>query len=597
MQDAPIMGYDLWGEEELHALAKDSMLTKLVETLDIDTDKWISSAIAVLPETLRVTNARSDIEWTKQELRKLGGKPISWMPDESAWQMPFSRGKPPSDYAKRIMTILHDSGRITRQEAASMLPVEILGLTDETVVLDMCAAPGSKTTQIAERLPKHGFVIANEPVSSRANMLISNRARLALHNVLINQQDGRHIGRIPAPGYDAIVADVPCSGSATTRKNVKVWQKWRPLDGRSLFNLQATIAERGARSLRPGGKLVYSTCSIDPVENEAVIAELLRRCPWMELAEIDKDILPGLVMHDGLSSWEIIDPTGEVVVISDELPKLPGLKICHLSPQSRVKVEDNCNIESENFIASQLRMTKRLYHMDNDTGGFFVALLKHRVDATPEGVARVYIPKRKLVEDSGWQPRILTTKAGGKHAVIPADESDIASVVSQYDLDTTGLSWWQRGRRLNITPQSVLERIYHPKCKNKDGNYWQHDTFHPLKIIHAGMPCFVNNKGSWRTRQEAIPAIEGILGKVTVEIDNQAVIALLNNEAILKEDLLPADMSDYSGPMIFSSSIAGHEVLISAWSGTWISLMIGTTERDIIRAKLGMPFEHEMEEE
>ena len=56
-------------------------------------------------------------------------------------------------------------------------------------------------------------------------------------------------------------------------------------------------------------------------------------------------------------------------------------------------------------------------------------------------------------------------------------------------------------------------------------------------------------------------------------------------------------MSDYSGPLIFSSSIAGHEVLISAWSGTWISLMIGTTERDIIRAKLGMPFEHEMEEE
>ncbi|MEC8541659.1 MAG: hypothetical protein VXY53_07460, partial [Candidatus Thermoplasmatota archaeon] len=139
MQDGLTMGYELWGEEELQALARDSMLTKLVKTLDIDTDKWISSAIAVLPETLRVTNARSDVEWTKQELRKLGGEPFKWMPDESGWQMPFSRGKPPSDYTKRIMTILHDSGRITRQEAASMLPVEILGLTDETVVLDMCA--------------------------------------------------------------------------------------------------------------------------------------------------------------------------------------------------------------------------------------------------------------------------------------------------------------------------------------------------------------------------------------------------------------------------------------------------------------------------
>ncbi len=591
------MGYDLWDEGELQALARGSVLTKLVKTLDVDSERWIKSAVSVLPETLRVTAARSDVEWTKQELRKLGGTPITWMPNETAWQMPFSRGKPPGDYAKRMMTILHDSGRITRQEAASMLPVEILGLTDETVVLDMCAAPGSKTTQIAERLPPHGFVIANEPVSSRANMLISNRARLALHNVLINQQDGRHIGRIPAPGYDAVVADVPCSGSATTRKNVKVWQKWRPLDGRSLFNLQATIAERGARSLKPGGKLVYSTCSIDPIENEAVVAEVLRRCPWMELIKIDENILPGLKMHDGLSTWEIIDESGEVVEIIDALPKLPGLKSCHLPPEKRKTIDDDYDTEKENFIASQLSLTRRLYHPDNNTGGFFVALFKHREAATPEGVARIYLPKRRLVDNSGWQPRVLTVKPGGKHAITPANADDIANVVEQYRLNTAGLSWWQRGRRLNIAPQSVYDRIYHPECKNKDGNLWQHDTFHPLKIIHAGMPCFVNNKGSWRTRQEAIPVIENAIGDVTVTIDNAAVIALLNDDAILKEDLLPDSISDYTGPLIFTSSMAGHNALISAWSGTWISLMIGTTERDIMRAKLGLPFQHQLEEE
>ncbi|DAC58291.1 MAG TPA: hypothetical protein HA354_03955, partial [Candidatus Poseidoniaceae archaeon] len=100
-----------------------------------------------------------------------------------------------------------------------------------------------------------------------------------------------------------------------------------------------------------------------------------------------------------------------------------------------------------------------------------------------------------------------------------------------------------------------------------------------------------------RTRQEAIPAIEGILGDVTVEIDNDDVIALLNNEAILKQDMLPETMSDYCGPLIFTSNVAGCRTLVSAWSGTWISLMIGTTERDIIRAKLGLPFEHEVEEE
>ena len=579
------------------SLANQSLLAKLAATLDIDLEQWLASAIAVLPETLRVTKSRSDRDWTINELKKMGGKPIPWMPNESAWQMPFARGKAPDDYAKRMMTILHDSGRITRQEAASMLPVEILGITDETVVLDMCAAPGSKTTQIAENLPAHGFVIANEPVSSRANMLISNRARLALTNVLINQQDGRHIGRIPEPGYDAIIADVPCSGSATTRKNVKVWEKWRPLDSRSLFTLQVNIAESGARGLRPGGKMVYSTCSIDPIENEAVVAELLRNCPWMELEEINEQILPGLIMHDGLSDWELIDDDGKPVEITDALPKLSGLKLPHLAPHKRQLVDENSDEDKETQIAEQLKLTKRLYHMDNDTGGFFVALLRHRPEATPEGKAKVYIPKRKLVQDSGWEPRIIDVKAGGRHMVSPAQTDEISQVSEQYKLNTNGLSWWKRGRRLNITPESVYDRLYHPMCPNKDGNLWQNDTFHPLKIIHAGMPCFVNNKGAWRTRQEAIPAIEKILGDVVVKIEVSTVIALLNDEAILKEDLLPEKMKEYSGPLILGSTILNHRVLISAWSGNWISLMISTTEKDILRAKLELPFEHQIKEE
>ena len=591
------MGYDLWEEGELISLANQSLLTKLAANLDIELEQWLSSATAVLPETLRVTKARSDRDWTVNELKKMGGKPIPWMPDESAWQMPFARGKAPNDYAKRMMTILHDSGRITRQEAASMLPVEILGITDETVVLDMCAAPGSKTTQIAENLPPHGFVIANEPVSSRANMLISNRARLALTNVLINQQDGRHIGRIPEPGYDAIIADVPCSGSATTRKNVKVWEKWRPLDSRSLFALQVCIAESGARGLRPGGKMVYSTCSIDPIENEAVVAELLRNCPWMELVEINDDVLPGLIMRDGLSAWEIIDDEGKPVEIVDTLPKLPGLKLAHIDPQKRHMIDENVDEGNENNIAKQLKRTKRLYHMDNDTGGFFVALLRHKPEATPEGKAKVYIPKRKLVQDSGWEPRIIDVRTGGRHAVVPAEAEEVSQVVEQYKLNTNGLRWWKRGRRLNITPESVYDRLYHPMCTNKDGNLWQNDTFHPLKIIHAGMPCFVNNKGAWRTRQEAIPAIEKIIGDVVVEVEIQTVIELLNDDAIPKEDLLPKEMKEYSGPLILGSTILNQRVLISAWSGNWISLMISTTEKDILRAKLELPFEYELKEE
>tara|TARA_B100001250_G_C19811028_1_gene795701 strand:+ start:1793 stop:3565 length:1773 start_codon:yes stop_codon:yes gene_type:complete len=590
------MAYELWDEKGLREISGNSLLYKMVKSLDIDVDSWIDYAIEELPETLRITKGRTDVEWTRSELIKMGGVPISWMPNESAWQMPFGRGKAPEGYSKRLLSILHDSGRITRQEAASMLPVELLDIKDETIVLDMCAAPGSKTTQVAEKLSSNGFVIANEPISSRANMLISNRARLALTNVLINQQDGRHIGRIPPPGYDAIIADVPCTGSATTRKNRKVWNKWKPRDSRGLFKLQITIAERGARGLIPGGKMVYSTCSIDPIENEAVVAELLRQCPWIELVEIDESILNGLKLRPGLTNWDIMDENCDSVEIS-KLPELPGLTISHLCPKDRMKIDSECDLDLEEKIAADLLKCRRLYHMDNNTGGFFVAMLRHRVEATPEGVARAYISKRKYVNNSEWVPKIMSVKNESRHSIKPAKEDEILEVSLQYKLDTSKWSWWKRGKRLNIASPVVYDRLYHPMSPNKGGNLWQNDTFHPLKILHVGMPCFVKNKGTWRTRQESIPAVEEHIGDVVLPIERSGIEQLLGGVSLAKEDVLPTEMLDYEGPILLAHQISGSTAMISAWSGTRISLMINTLEKDILRAKLSLPFEHELEEE
>ena len=106
--------------------------------------------------------------------------------------------------------------------------------------------------------------------------------------------------------------------------------------------------------------MVYSTCSIDPIENEAVVAELLRKCPWMELVEIDSEILPSLIMHDGLSSWEIIDDDGEVVEIANELPKLPGLKLAHLPPKLRHLLDEDVTSADEDEIAEQLKVNQAI---------------------------------------------------------------------------------------------------------------------------------------------------------------------------------------------------------------------------------------------
>ena len=169
--------------------------------------------------------------------RALGAVPLPWMPDETGFSMPFARGRAPEGLAQRLMALLHETGRITRQEAASMLPVRLLELKSNSLALDMCAAPGSKTTQMGERLHPNGVVVANEPVSGRLNMLVSNRSRLALTNVVVTQHDGRHFGRLPPPGFDVVVADVPCTGTATSRKNPDVWWDWTPKEAVSYTHL------------------------------------------------------------------------------------------------------------------------------------------------------------------------------------------------------------------------------------------------------------------------------------------------------------------------------------------------------------------------
>ena len=295
-------------DRERRSFAATSTLAALASHLGRDKERWLEKALEPLPETFRISTHRRDRHWTIQQVKALGGVEVPWMPKESAFTMPFPRGKAPEGLAKRMMALLHETGRITRQEVASMLPVRLLNTPSDALTLDMCAAPGSKTTQLAERLHPNGVVVANEPVSGRLNMLVSNKSRLGLLNVVVTQHDGRHFGRLPPPGFDAVVADVPCTGTATTRKNRDVWWDWTPKESRKMFTMQVDIAVRGASLLVPGGHMMYSTCSIDPTENEAVVAEVLRRCPYLELVPMTLD---GITLHPGLTSWSMLDETGK----------------------------------------------------------------------------------------------------------------------------------------------------------------------------------------------------------------------------------------------------------------------------------------------
>ena len=137
-------------------------LVKLAKSLGLDVDNWLEVSSSPLPVTLRLSPDRHDIEWTKQKLISLGGKPIEWLPNCDSWIMPFNKGDYPNEECKKWMILLHETGRITRQEAVSMLPPVVLEPKNDQLLMDTCAAPGSKATQLAEAVPC-SIILANEP--------------------------------------------------------------------------------------------------------------------------------------------------------------------------------------------------------------------------------------------------------------------------------------------------------------------------------------------------------------------------------------------------------------------------------------------------
>ena len=579
-------------EEERRAYAEQSSLTALVKHLGRDVEAWLERALQPLPETFRISLHRNDRQWTVDQVKALGAKPIAWMPNETAFTMPFARGRAPEGLAQRMMALLHETGRITRQEAASMLPVRLLNHSKGMLTLDMCAAPGSKTTQLGESLHPDGVVVANEPVSGRLNMLVSNRSRLGLTNIVVTQHDGRHFARLPPPGFDAVVADVPCTGTGTTRKNRDVWWDWTPKESRRMFKMQVEITMRGASLLVPGGHLVYSTCSIDPVENEAVVAEVLRRCPYLELVPMSLD---GLTLHPGLTQWPLLDEEG-TPVDSKDVENLPFFDSAHIDPVTRAKRGEG-EEDVENAILNQLPHCLRLWHDDNNTGGFFVAQFRHKNEASPENVAQAFRSRRATRRAEGWTPTVKAPPKPTSNSVVVAQDEVVHHLEQMYGMALSEYSLWQRGKRFNLAPPLVHERLFKPPSPTNKGDVWGGDSFHPLRVVHAGLPAFTLKKNSWRSRQEALYAFADRFERNVLMIDEVLFIRLLRGWAPLVEDFYEhTEVDDLpKGAFLVRSQLPWGEETISVWIGARVTLMIDTNEQNMLRHKLGLPWRDEEE--
>lgn len=235
--------------------------------------------------------------------------------------------------------IEHLLGYYYVQELSSMLSALALQPTPSQHIIDLCAAPGSKSSQIAALMQNQGTLIANEVKLDRIRILAATLERTACTNCIITREDGVQLCKKLTDKkmkVDAILLDAPCSGEGTLRSSPKTFLTWNPKVVEKMGRLQKKLLASALYCLKAGGTLVYSTCTHAPEENEAVIDFALKQFP----VRLEKIALP-VKTRPGITSWK-----------GEEYHS--AITNCH-----------------------------RIYPHDNDSEGFFVAKLTLLEELTP----------------------------------------------------------------------------------------------------------------------------------------------------------------------------------------------------------------------
>lgn len=192
--------------------------------------------------------------------------PIPWCPTGTYLHKEDRPGKHP----------YYQAGLYYIQEPSAMLPVELLDVQPGDKVLDLCAAPGGKTTQIACKLQHTGLLVANEISADRVKVLVRNLEVAGVRQAAVFQETPEKLATRFQGFFDRILVDAPCSGEGMFRKDEAVTRSWERYGAEHYAPLQLQILTEAAKMLKPGGRIVYSTCTFNPLENEQVIAAFLQ---------------------------------------------------------------------------------------------------------------------------------------------------------------------------------------------------------------------------------------------------------------------------------------------------------------------------------
>ena len=373
-----------------------------------------------LRKSLRVNLLKSSVEKFKEWAKRKGWQieQVSWckegffverFPVGTPHPNPLPQGERGNSMEALGKDLLHIVGHTYMQEAASMLPVALLDPKPGDAVLDMCAAPGSKTTQIAARMGGGGVIVANEVQEKRLWTLKAGLHRSGVPNVLVTKKVGQWFGRHMTERFDKVLCDAPCTAQGTVRKDSDALNFCGPENIGKMARLQKELLESAVHAAKVGGTIVYSTCTLTPEENEMVVLQTLNK------------------FSDQL---EVVDPLVRLA-ISDQ--------------RSVFERTVNDSLQVQEWISSAYRLPltaypcMRLWPHAYDTEGFFAAVLRKKsptrdkefmewIDLKEEPLPRVRSEEMRLTLRSHYGMDVLKEgeclwQSGRDQLVLTTDET------------------------------------------------------------------------------------------------------------------------------------------------------------------------------